>query len=239
VQYSWTKLDAHDQDLKGWGVRAAAYGGNATIATGLSGQTVLVEAKSGATKHVTLGQQVLTWNGGRVAIYAVAAAEKQGRTVKQAAVAADVVSGASAIRQAAVAARTGAGRMTRYQNDWAESDEATSPAGWRAPDAAAPEPPARKLSPSKDAARLPDGTFDAYDILVGTPGVPGRYRTIERGVEFLVDAWYPSWWPTEDEAQTKPGFDTPVECALAWLAEEGRVLQEQYAYERSHGWSTD
>lgn len=226
MQYSWTKLPTEDEaETPQWGVRAAAYGsGGPRLATGQSGETVYVQKKDGGGKHVTLGAQVLTWNGGRVAVYAVAAQERQGRP-KAAPKDAAVVSGASAIRQAAVAARRG------VPADGGILPPRMGTPAWQRQQAAKPER-VRKLTPAADAVRLPDGGFDAYDIVFG---YVGHERVIERAVEFLIDAWHVSWWPSDP----KPTFETAPEAALAWLTEEGRVLNEQVAYERANGWSTD
>jgi hypothetical protein len=199
MQFSWAKLDDTDPGGPGWAVRVTTYRGGGHTALGYAGQTVQVEARSGKSKQVTLGSMLSQANGGRWAIYSVAAQERTGREV------------------AKVAAQAAARHRAQ-----------TPPP--------APTPIRdRKLTPAQDAKRLPDGSYDAYDILLGTPGVPGRYRTIERAVEFLVDGWVTSWWPGPD----KPVFDTAVEAAREWLAEEGRVLNEQVAYERANGWSTE
>jgi hypothetical protein len=95
MQFSWTPREGWEPGTTGWAVRATTYGSEpGTIATGLTGDTVLVEAKSGKTKHVTLGRQIAVQKDGKYVVYAVADQEKP------------------------AAAKPG-GTMTRYQNDWA------------------------------------------------------------------------------------------------------------------------
>jgi hypothetical protein len=85
MQFSWTPREAWEPGTTGWAVRATTYGsGPGTLATGLGGDTVLVEARDGRTKHVTLGNQIAVQNGGKYAVYAVAVAtQAQPRPVAQ------------------------------------------------------------------------------------------------------------------------------------------------------------
>jgi|KBSMisStandDraft_5_1062788.scaffolds.fasta_scaffold377898_5 hypothetical protein len=103
--------------------------------------------------------------------------------------------------------------------------------------------PGRKLTPAKDAQRLPNGMFDRYDIVHDTSeGSEYRWHHPRReglctfdpergqwGYSFMViggpDVWV--------------GADTPAAGAMAVLKEEGRIVREQYEYERANGWSTD
>jgi len=76
-----------------WGVKAQ---GDLGKATGHAGETVHVARRDGGEKIVVLGPMVMQWNGGRAALYEVKATERNGN-----------------------GKATNAGRMSRYQNDWA------------------------------------------------------------------------------------------------------------------------
>jgi hypothetical protein len=53
----------------GWGVKLS---GNIGQATGRVGDEVYVSKRNGGGKHVTLGRQIMAWNAGRAAVYAIA-----------------------------------------------------------------------------------------------------------------------------------------------------------------------
>lgn len=65
TRFSWAQLD----DGR-WGVKAS---GDLDQATRHAGERVLVTRRDGSTSEVVLGGIVNRWNGGRAAIYTVAA----------------------------------------------------------------------------------------------------------------------------------------------------------------------